>query len=149
MDSIHGPPRLLTDAQVRFIVSWGVAKRAWRDHLKTKAALAESLGVAVRTVERVLARLTKTESQQTRHSRPGGPRIIADADAIAAIEAWHLKSLQLRAALNGLVKISAMASEMEVSCATIDHILRNGGRYKQISPERRPLGRSRALREAS
>ena len=62
------------------------------------------------------------------HSTRGRPRQITDAQ-VAAILEWHRNRKPLR----------VFAAEIGLSKATIWHVIKRNGEYKQPSPEKREL----------
>jgi hypothetical protein len=66
----------------------------------------------------------------------GRPRRLTDRQ-VKIILAWHFRFLIWRALRKTLKSQRDLARELGVSQATISYVIRLGGRYKQVSPERR------------
>jgi hypothetical protein len=84
----------------------------------------------------------------------GRPRALTDRQ-VKIILAWHVRYLVWRALRKTLKTQRQLARELGVSQATISHVIRFGGDYKQASPEcraveikRRRRTRARLRREA-
>ena len=75
----------------------------------------------------------------------GRPRRLTDRQ-VKIILAWHIRFLLWRAVRRTLKSQRQLARELGVSQATISHVIRLGGHYKQISPERREMEASRRSR---
>jgi hypothetical protein len=68
----------------------------------------------------------------------GRPRALTDRQ-IKIILAWHVRYVVWRALRKTLKTQRQLAQELGVSQATISHVVRVGGDYKQISPEHRAV----------
>jgi hypothetical protein len=66
----------------------------------------------------------------------GRPRALTDRQ-VKIILAWHVRFLIWRALRKTLKSQRQLARELGVSQGTISYVIRLGGRYKQVSPERR------------
>jgi transposase len=66
----------------------------------------------------------------------GRPRRLTDRQ-VQIILAWHVRFLIWRALRKTLKSQRELARELGVSQGTISNVIRLGGRYKQVSPERR------------
>jgi len=66
----------------------------------------------------------------------GRPRALTDAQ-VDAILAWHTKILEWKAMRKTLKTQRQLARELGVSSATISHVVKCHGRFKQPSPEKR------------
>jgi transposase len=66
----------------------------------------------------------------------GRPRALTDRQ-VKIILAWHLRYLIWRALRGTLKSQRELALELGVSQATISSVVRQAGRYKQVSPEHR------------
>ena len=70
------------------------------------------------------------------NSTIGRPRVLTDRQ-VQIILAWHIRFLIWRALRKTLKSQRQLARELGVSQATISHVIRLGGQYKQASPGRR------------
>jgi predicted transcriptional regulator len=68
----------------------------------------------------------------------GRPRALTDRQ-VKIILAWHVRYLVWRALRQTLKTQRKLAEELGVSQATISHVIRMAGDYKQVSPERRAV----------
>jgi predicted transcriptional regulator len=68
----------------------------------------------------------------------GRPRALTDRQ-VKIILAWHVRYLVWRALRNTLKSQRQLARELGVSQATISHVIRVDGEYKQVAPERRAV----------
>jgi DNA-binding MarR family transcriptional regulator len=66
----------------------------------------------------------------------GRPRALTDRQ-VKIILAWHVRFVIWRALRKTLKSQRQLARELGVSQSTISYVIRLGGQYKQISPERR------------
>jgi IS30 family transposase len=68
----------------------------------------------------------------------GRPRALTDRQ-VKIILAWHVRYLVWRALRKTLKPQRQLARELGVSQGTISHVIRVGGKYKQVSPEYRAV----------
>jgi len=66
----------------------------------------------------------------------GRPRALTDLQ-VAAILDWHAQILAWKAARSALKTQRQLAAELGVSSATISHVVKCAGKFKQASPEKR------------
>jgi hypothetical protein len=66
----------------------------------------------------------------------GRPRALTDLQ-VAAILAWHAQILEWKAKRSALKTQRQLALELGVSPATISHVVKCAGKFKQPSPEKR------------
>ncbi len=77
-------------------------------------------------------------------STMGRPRALTDLQ-VEAILAWHAQIVEWKARRAALKTLRQLAQELGVAPATVSHVIRCAGKFKQPSPEKRggELGRRR------
>ncbi|MEP7247552.1 MAG: hypothetical protein ABI885_28250 [Gammaproteobacteria bacterium] len=148
MKSVHGHPRLLTDAEVARILDWHQDVVAWqrlRDAVKTKRQLARELHVTPATLAAAIRR--GDSERNTTIPKPTRGRKPALAETLlSTILDWHAEVLVVEAMRKTIWTQQDLALELGVAPATVAYAVAHGGEYKQASPEKRATELARRQR---
>ena len=142
-----GPPRKLTDAQIRQVLAWHARWQRFRSSQGTQRSLAQRLQVKKHLIHGCIARYRQLGAASLSTSeidkRRGRPKTLTDRQ-IRAVIAWHLQ-YQRFLARHGSAK--ALARSLSVSERTIHSCIGGQGAYRQLShfkATRRRLSQSSA-----
>jgi hypothetical protein len=142
-----GPPRKLTDAQIRQVLAWHARWQRFRSSQGTQRSLAQRLQVKKHLIHGCIARYRQLGaaplSTTVIEPRRGRPKALQDWQ-IRAVIAWHLQ-YQRFLARHGSAKV--LARSLSVSERTIHSCIGGQGAYRQLShfkPTRRRLSQSSA-----
>lgn len=142
-----GPPRKLTDAQIRHVLAWHARWQRFRRLQGTQRSLAQRLQVKQHLIHGSIARYRQfgaaSLSTTMIEPRRGRPKTLQHRQ-IRTVIAWHLR-YQRFLARHGSAK--ALARSLSVSERTIHSCIGGQGAYRQLSQfksTRRRLSQSSA-----
>jgi hypothetical protein len=139
-----GPPRKLTDAQIRQVLAWHARWQRFRGLQGTQQSLAQRLQVKKYLIHGCIARYRQrgaaSLSTTVIESRRGRPKTLQNRQ-IRAVIAWHLQ-YQRFLARHGSAK--ALARSLSVSERTIHACIGGYGAYRQLSQSQTPTPLTRS-----
>lgn len=143
-----GPPRKLTDTQIRQVLSWHACRQKFRAQQGSVHQLAARLGVNTDVIHCCIARYRSKGNRPLRvkgavgHIGPrrGRPPLLSHIK-VRAVEAWYRRHSEF---IERTGTAQALARRMGVSVRTIHDCIRRHGRYIQHSESR--LNRTRSAR---
>jgi transposase len=132
-----GPPRKLTDTQIRQVLSWHACRQKFRAHHGSVHQLAARLGVNTDVIYCCIARYCRKGNRPLRVKgavarrgpRRGRPPSLSDMK-VRAVEAWYRRHNEF---VERTGTAQALARRMGVSVRTIHDCIRRRGRYIQLS----------------
>jgi hypothetical protein len=128
-----GPPRKLTDAQIRRVLAWHARWQRFRSLLGTQQSLAQRLQVKTHLIHGCIARYRQlgaaSLSTSVTEPRRGRPKTLQGWQ-IRAVVAWHLR-YQRFLTRHGSAK--ALARSLGASERTIHACIGRRGAYRQLS----------------
>jgi transposase len=142
-----GPPRKLSDRQIRAVLTWYETAENFRRRHGTARDLAALLGVSSHAVRGIVELSDRTRDMASPLSkiRRGRPRLL-NAAQVAFVIAWREAGRQFLAQQGS---VAGLAHRMDVSASTIHDCIRRKGRYKRSdhvrSSTKRGGGRTRPL----
>ena len=148
MRHLSGPPRKLSDREIREVLTWYQRAENFRRCHGTVRDLASLLGVSSHAVRGIVEPSGRTRDIAYRlpETRCGRPRHL-NPSQVAFVIAWRKAGRQFRERHGS---VAELAQKMDVSPSTIHDCIRRKGRYTRSgrvdSSTRREGGRVRPLR---
>ena len=133
----RGPPRKLTDAQIRQVLAWHASWQKFRAQHESARRLAARLGVSQHVIYYCIARYRREGNRPShfrgavartrpRHGRPPSLR----GSEARVVVAWYVRYMKF---IERTGTARALARRMGVSEWTIHDCIRRRGRYAQLS----------------